>query len=66
MAALKLNVLHWHLSEFGGYRLESKAHPSLNSVDNKGDPLYYTRAEVKAVVAYASDRGAYPSSFCSS
>ncbi len=51
LAALKLNVLHLHLSDDQGFRFESKAHPKLASIE------HYTRAELKALVAYAADRG---------
>jgi|CXWL01.1.fsa_nt_gi hexosaminidase len=55
MAMAKLNVLHWHLSEDQGFRIEVKAFPKLHELGSDGD--YYTQAQVKAVVAYAADRG---------
>lgn len=55
MAAVKLNVLHWHLSDDQGFRVESKRYPKLQDVGSNG--LYYTQAEVRAIVAYARDRG---------
>ncbi len=55
MAAVKLNVLHWHLSDDQGFRAESKLHPLLQ---NKGsDGLFYTQTELRAVVEYARERG---------
>ncbi|MCH7227372.1 family 20 glycosylhydrolase [Haloferula sp. A504] len=30
MASLKMNVFHWHLTDYPGYRIESKRHPVLN------------------------------------
>lgn len=55
MAAAKLNVLHWHLTEDQGFRIEVKAFPKLHELGSDGD--YYTQAQVKDVVAYAADRG---------
>jgi hexosaminidase len=55
MAAVKLNVFHWHLSENQGFRVESKTFPKLQEMGSDG--LYYTQAEVREVIAYARDRG---------
>jgi len=55
LAAVKLNVLHWHLSDDQGFRVESRKFPRLQEYGSDGS--YYTQAEVKAVVAYARDRG---------
>ncbi|MDQ2890399.1 MAG: beta-N-acetylhexosaminidase [Gemmatimonadota bacterium] len=55
MAAVKLNVLHWHLSDDQGIRVESRRFPRLQGAGS--DSLYYTQAEIRAVVAYARDRG---------
>lgn len=55
MASVKLNVLHWHLTEDQGFRIESKVFPKLQGVGSDG--LYYTQQQVKAVVAYAAARG---------
>jgi len=55
MAAVKLNVLHWHLSDDQGFRVESRKHPKLQQSGSDGN--YYTQAEVREVVAYARDRG---------
>ncbi len=55
MAAVKLNVFHWHLSENQGFRIESKKFPKLQQMGSDG--LYYTQAEVKDLIAYAADRG---------
>ena len=56
MAAVKLNVLHWHLTDDQGFRVESKVFPRLQTVGST-DGLYYTQAEVREVLAYAADRG---------
>ncbi len=55
MAAVKLNVFHWHLSENQGFRIESKKFPKLQSMGSDG--LYYTQDEVRGVIAYARERG---------
>ena len=55
MAAVKLNVLHWHLSEDQGFRVESKKFPKLHQLGSDGN--YYTQEQVKEIIAYARDRG---------
>jgi hexosaminidase len=55
MAAVKLNVFHWHLSENQGFRIESKKFPKLHEMGSDG--LYYTQGEVRDVIAYARERG---------
>ena len=56
MAAVKLNVLHWHLTDDQGFRVESKVFPRLQTVGST-DGLFYTQAEVREVLAYAAARG---------
>lgn len=55
MAAVKLNVFHWHLSDDQGFRIESKLYPKLTGMGSDG--LYYTQEQAKEVVAYARARG---------
>ena len=55
MAAVKLNVLHWHLSDDQGFRVESKRFPKLQQLGSDGH--FYTQDEVRHVLAYARDRG---------
>jgi hexosaminidase len=55
MAAVKMNVLHWHLSDDEGFRVESKLFPKLQLDGSNGD--YYTQAQLKELVVYAKDRG---------
>ncbi|MDQ6760241.1 MAG: family 20 glycosylhydrolase, partial [Acidobacteriota bacterium] len=55
MAAVKLNVFHWHLSDDQGFRVESKVFPKLHQMGSDGQ--YYTQDQVRHVVAYARDRG---------
>lgn len=55
MAAVKLNVLHWHLSEDQGFRVESRRYPLLHGLGSDG--RYYTQSQIREIVAYARDRG---------
>jgi hexosaminidase len=55
MAAVKMNVFHWHLSEDQGFRIESKRYPKLQEMGSAG--LYYTQEQVREVIAYAAERG---------
>ena len=55
MAAVKLNVFHWHLSDDQGFRVESKRFPRLHELGSDG--LFYTQTEIRDIVAYARERG---------
>ena len=55
MAAVKMNVFHWHLSDNQGFRVESKKFPKLQEMGSDG--LFYTQEQVRDVIAYARDRG---------
>jgi len=55
MAAVKLNVFHWHLSDDQGFRVESKIYPKLQQLGSDGN--FYTQDEVRRVISYARDRG---------
>ena len=55
MEAVKLNVFHWHLSDNQGFRVESTKFPLLQ--EKGSDGLFYTQEEIRAVIAYARDRG---------
>jgi hexosaminidase len=55
MAAVKLNVFHWHLSDDQGFRAESKRFPRLQQFGSDGH--FYTQAQIRQVVDYARDRG---------
>ncbi|MCH8537837.1 MAG: family 20 glycosylhydrolase [Alkalimonas sp.] len=55
MAAMKLNVLHWHLTDDQGWRIESKRFPRLHKVG--GSDGYYSQQEIRDVVQYALERG---------
>lgn len=55
MAAVKLNVFHWHLTEDQGFRIESNVFPLLTGKGSDG--LFYTQQEARELVRYARDRG---------
>jgi hexosaminidase len=55
MAAVKLNVFHWHLSDNQGFRVESKLYPKLQQAGSDGN--YYTQSQIRQVVDYARDLG---------
>jgi hexosaminidase len=55
MAAVKLNVLHVHLSDDQGFRVESKKAPKLQELGSEG--MYYTQEQIHEMVAYARERG---------
>jgi len=71
MALQKLNVLHWHLTEDQGWRIEIKQYPGLTDIGSKrkgtmrgwfgkhdGIPHggFYTQQEISRIVAYAAER----------
>lgn len=72
MALHKYNVLHWHLTDDQGWRIEIKRYPKLTEVgawrrpagragaDAQGKPTryggYYTQAQIRQIVAYAQAR----------
>lgn len=55
MAAVKLNVLHWHLTEDQGFRVETKKFPELHLQGSDGD--FYTQEQIRELIKYAADRG---------
>jgi hexosaminidase len=55
MAAVKLNVLHWHLSEDQGFRVECKNFPQLHEMGSDGN--YFTQDQIQEIIEYARDRG---------
>jgi hexosaminidase len=55
MAAVKMNVLHWHLTEDQGFRVECKTFPRLHQLGSDG--FYYTHEQIRDVIDYAADRG---------
>ncbi len=55
MAAVKMNVLHLHLSDDQGFRVESKKFPKLTGMGSEGK--FYTQEEIRDLISYAHDRG---------
>ncbi|HSE23358.1 MAG TPA: family 20 glycosylhydrolase [Pyrinomonadaceae bacterium] len=55
MAAVKLNVFHWHLTEDQGFRIESKKFPKLHQLGSDG--LFYTQEQAREIIEYARQRG---------
>lgn len=65
MALHKLNVLHWHLTEDQGWRIEIKKYPLLTEKGSyrshtnfgfKPHSGYYTQNDIKEIVAYCHER----------
>ena len=58
MALYKMNTLHLHLTDYPGYRLESKKYPILNSKEigekNRQPGEFYTAAEMKDFVRFCA------------
>ncbi|MDQ2842003.1 MAG: beta-N-acetylhexosaminidase [Acidobacteriota bacterium] len=55
LSAVKLNVLHWHLSDDQGFRVESRKYPRLQQYGS--DNMFYTQARIRDIIGYARDRG---------
>lgn len=63
MADYKLNRLHLHLTDDQGWRLEIQKYPELTRIGARGNfsdtnaaPRFFTRAEMRELVAYAAER----------
>ena len=64
MAMHKLNVLHLHLTDDTGWRIEVDRYPKLidvgavGDISNPGGParLYFSKDEIREIVAYAAER----------
>ena len=63
LAYYKFDVLHWHLTEDQGWRIEIKKYPALTEVgawrkeaDGSIYGGYYTQEDIKEIVAYAQSR----------
>lgn len=53
MTRVKLNVLHWHLVDDQGWRIECKTLPLLHETTG----TYYTQEEIRSIIEYARVRG---------
>jgi hexosaminidase len=51
MIRYKMNILHWHITDDTGWRLESKVLPGLHINGSHGQ--YYTQEEVKSFIKWA-------------
>ncbi|MBN2578820.1 MAG: beta-N-acetylhexosaminidase [Pirellulales bacterium] len=60
LAAYKINVLHWHLTDNEGWRLWIPKYPELVKPFQKGvvweEEGYYSHEDVRQIVAYAESR----------
>ncbi|HVP12499.1 MAG TPA: family 20 glycosylhydrolase, partial [Phycisphaerae bacterium] len=62
LAYHKMNVLHWHLTEDQGWRIEIKKYPKLTEVGawrGEGKDRYggfYSQEDIREIVAYAKSR----------
>ena len=63
LAMLKINRLHWHLTEDQGWRIEIKKYPKLTEIGatrTEGEGTthdgFYTQEQAKEIVAYAAER----------
>ena len=69
-AVCGLNIMHWHLTDDQGWRIEIKKYPALTETGSRrGDSLFgnlsktehncgfYTQEQARQVVAYAQERG---------
>ena len=59
MAKYKLNLFHWHLTEYFAWRLESKKYPMLQApwAFGRQHGMFYTQAQFREVIDYAKARG---------
>jgi len=55
MALVKLNVLHLHLTEDQGFRIESRKFPRLHELGSDG--CFFTQDQMREIIAYATARG---------
>ena len=62
LALYKMNVLHWHLTEDQGWRIEIDKYPKLNTVGSWREDStgkyggFYTKKEIREIVKYAKER----------
>ncbi len=61
MAAYKMNVLHLHLTDDQGWRIEIKSWPNLTTIGGStqvggGEGGFYTQEQYKEIVQYAKER----------
>lgn len=55
MALVKLNVLHLHLTDNQGFRIESKRYPEFTQLASDG--RFFTQDDIRRIISYATARG---------
>ena len=55
MALVKLNVLHFYISDDQAYTIESKKFPTLHTRASNGE--YFTQEQIREIISYADQRG---------
>lgn len=63
LALYKMNVLHWHLTEDQGWRIQIDKYPKLTEIgawrtelDGSKYGGFYTKEDIREIVAYATER----------
>lgn len=61
MARYKYNIFHLHLTDYPGYRIESRVRPELNDPQfqeqTRRPGFFYTFAQLRELIAYCGERG---------
>lgn len=55
MAAVKMNVFHFYVSDDQGFTIESRKYPRLHQLASGGQ--FFTQEQVKEIIQYADQRG---------
>ena len=68
-ALVKMNYMHWHLTDDQGFRLELESHPEITEIGSKRASSdfgkyhfneeysgYYTKNEIREIINYAAER----------
>ncbi|MBQ3143655.1 MAG: beta-N-acetylhexosaminidase [Akkermansia sp.] len=57
-AQLKVNLFHWHLTDYPAWHIQCKSHPELNSPKHRTRDLHdtYTYEQIREVCKYAAKR----------
>ncbi|MFK8038356.1 MAG: family 20 glycosylhydrolase [Crocinitomicaceae bacterium] len=63
LSLYKMNILHWHLTEDQGWRIEIDSYPKLTEIgawrtelDGSRYGGFYSKTDIKEIVAYAAER----------
>ncbi|XP_053681689.1 chitooligosaccharidolytic beta-N-acetylglucosaminidase [Sabethes cyaneus] len=57
MASIKMNVLHWHITDSQSFPLELISYPQVTKHGAYSDGEVYSQAEVREIFQYAKQRG---------